>query len=387
MSRSPSSFDFRLRAYIRVAALVLPTTVLAFACGGDENAAPEITLTPATDAAPDRAAPNAIADASTDAVADRRETSTPPGGATSLTLVNAIGDLGPSSPLSTPSGGTVQLCFGITNAVYPGRPMPETRVLGVASVPGVPIGLGASVSPTDNLEPYRLTPYLLNAERLAARDLADGGVGWACDALFRNRDAGALIENVDYWRFQDLLAGALPANRSVLAIVTGCAGDSTLSTTECGAGFMTGAAGLGTLQLRLFQLDSTTSAGNVGAQIVHAAPSLASEVVQPVFLTNGIAGDTVASLANAPMVYPQVSLAPPVFASVDTMASRFAYRGPTDAGAAALPKTLVDVAAISDVPSFEEGKTYTFVVLGNKNATMESLATRALHYVAVLNMR
>jgi hypothetical protein len=218
-------------------------------------------------------------------------------------LVNAATDMGPSNP----SGG-LRVCYGLgdgtgnfTQATLPA--LPELQAPGTP-FPGLFIGTGGSVPGAGiSLAQVQIQPYLMNAQSLFARGdvkpdsgIPDAGAPSAsCQDLFGTTppiDGGALVENVDYWKLPVVPAGTLADGKSLILLLTGCAGDSTAGA-KCGAGFTAGGPGPGNLTLSVIELDITTAVdpASVGAQFIHAATAgdviLGTEIQHPGFVHNG----------------------------------------------------------------------------------------------------
>ena len=252
------------------------------ACGDDDNGA-----TPTPDAGNvDSAKPDSTTPPPGDSGTD--STTTPAKKTVAkLQIVNAATDLGPAN-----ASGFLRFCYAIQTTPIvvfaPLPPIPDTKLSPSLPFPGVPIGIGGNAEGTGaDLSALNITPYLMNAQRLAQRGIVrpDAGTGPSCGDLFSAPDAGGLgpmVEGVDYWKQDTITAGTLLNEKSYILVLTGCAADTTVTpTTKCGDGFTAGPAGRGNLKTTVYEVDRATAvdATKIGTQFIHAAAPAAAGAV------------------------------------------------------------------------------------------------------------
>ncbi len=188
-----------------------------------------------------------------------------------IQIVNAATDLGPDADLA--GNNIVRICFASAGVVVTAPPLPNEG--SGAIPPGIPIGIGGSVPSFGlPLDQIAITPYVMNGKTLAAKGNVKGGQEVTCDKLVGSgAPAGALTENVDYWKLTDIPAGTLKSNGSFALVLSGCAANTAVAPEKCGAGFTAGAAGVGNLKVTVYELDNMTTVPgtSIGVQFVHAA--------------------------------------------------------------------------------------------------------------------
>lgn len=189
-----------------------------------------------------------------------------------IQIINAATDLGPDADVA--GQNLVRICFASSGVVVTAPPLPNEG--SGAIPPGIPIGLGGSVPsfglPLDSID---ITPYVMNGKTLAAKGNVKGGQEVTCDKLVGSgAPAGALTENVDYWKLPDIPKGTLKSGGSFALVLSGCAANAAVVPEQkCGAGFTAGPAGPGNLKVGVYELDNKTAvaSGSIGVQFIHAA--------------------------------------------------------------------------------------------------------------------
>jgi hypothetical protein len=321
-------------------------------------------------------------------------------------LVNAATSFGPNNTV-----GALRVCFEIgapgdsKKTVAPLPPLPDTNGSSALPYPGVFIGTGGPVTTTGlDLAPLELTPYLMNAGRLAARGIvrSDAGTPPTCDELIAvGFDGGALVEGTDYWKMPAIPAGTFAREKSVVLVLTGCAGDVTipadLRTAKCGPDF-TSSGVLGNLKITPYDIDRTTPIGadKFGAQFIHASPQAASALavsgvpVVPGFVTDGDAGTFRGITADGGAVALGEKTPLVQVANVNPMIDSFTAN-PAVAGLA-IPLTQGPVniqlltygASVPDGGAYRNGAAFTFIALGDPEIGPEG-KTKAFHYIGLPN--
>jgi hypothetical protein len=194
-----------------------------------------------------------------------------------IQIVNAATDLGPDADLA--GNNLVRICFASSGVVVTAPPLPNEAVVvgGNTLPPGIPVGLGGSVPSFGlPLDTINITPYVMNGKSLFAKGnfKGTGGTEVACDKLVgAGAPAGALTENVDYWKLGDIPAGTLKSGGSFALVLSGCAANTTVDATKCGPNFTAGAAGPGNLKVTVYGLENATTipGTSIGVQFIHAA--------------------------------------------------------------------------------------------------------------------
>lgn len=220
-----------------------------------------------------------------------------------IIVVHAATDYGPGNP-----NGMVRVCYATKTAsdpdfvVSPLAPLPHSVEDGGAlPIPGIPIGTGGPFPSTGlPLEGISIRPYVISAAALAGRGIV-GTTGAAAtarcnrllqpgfvpDAGFAN-DAGALVENDDFWRLADIPAGTFKNGKTYILGIYGCTQD--VDGTN-GAGFggkcgpnldgtgafaPDGGKGPGNLKIVVLELDATTTvaATEMGIQVANLSPQV-----------------------------------------------------------------------------------------------------------------
>jgi hypothetical protein len=323
-----------------------------------------------------------------------------------IQLVNAATDFGPNNPV-----GALRVCFELgapgaskkTVAQLP--PLPDTNGSAALPYPGVFIGTGGPVSSTGtDLAPYELTPYLMNAGRLASRGIVrtDAGLGLTCeDLLVSGFDGGALVEGTDYWKMPPIPAGTFAREKSIILVLTGCAGDVTiqenLRAAKCGPDF-TSSGVLGNLKITPYDVDRTTAIGadKFGAQFIHASPQAASVLavssvpVVPGFVTDGDAGTFRGITADGGAV--QLGEKTPLaqVANVNPMIDAFTANPAVGSLAIPLTQGAVNIqlltygTSVPDGGAYRNGAAFTFIALGDPQIGADG-GTKAFHYIGLPN--
>ncbi len=383
----------------------------------DENAANEQERDAAS--ASDAATQNPI---ERDAGADGGQPVGPSDPPAKLIVVQAAHDLGPND-----SQQAIRICFATATPADPSNfvvttvaVLPHTVASGsAASSPGIVVGTGRPLASSGaSYERVTVRPYIMNAQALAARGIVGAGGPRCSEVLKPDLDGGALVENRDYWRVDDIPAGTLKDGRSYILLLAGCAADAG-DGTRCGNGFVR--TGRGNLRATVLELDARTpvAANAIGAQFIHASSAYQSFVdareaageidtmaMTPVlFNQRGTAvvaeGDfhalTSGSIAYAPgavKISPLVQVTGIAPAEATVSATK---NGPGADGQAFSPMRLNASAAGSDSSvqlltvgtaaggdTYVNGKAYTFVAVGDtENATP---ATKKGHILAFPNV-
>jgi hypothetical protein len=329
-----------------------------------------------------------------------------------LQLVNAATDFGPSNP-----SGALRICYQIgaggQSTWAPLPPLPNRTSTGLP-FPGVFPGTGGPVDGTGvDLASLTITPYVMNAaklEAIGAGSTVTAGNDTTCEDLIANSKKGALTKGADYWQLPDIAAGKFPKENSYILVLTGCAGDSTKTATECGTGFTTGAAGNGNLAIQIFQLDNQTKidTDKMGVQYIQVSPSLGAAIAKA---SGGLQSKSLPAIESGQPADPATAK---YFAS-DGGSPGIDYLGPittvtqisgvtvasdsftANPGAPALAVPIPKVAALSfgaaaaAAPPYANGASFTFIAVGdaledpdggNSGATFN---TKSIHYLALPN--
>lgn len=206
-----------------------------------------------------------------------------------LTIVNAATDLGASANYTGTNVTAVRICFALNGNITPLAPQPDRSASALPA--GIPIGFGGAFPSFGlDLEPLTVTPYVMSAQRMAAKGIVRNGSnpGPTCDEILKpgGFDGGVLVENVDYWKLADIPAGTLKKDKSFALVLTGCtatADQANASGGRCGPDATFSDGGVGNLKVRIYEVDRETAvaANEFGAQFIHASPPAAAVPVRP----------------------------------------------------------------------------------------------------------
>jgi hypothetical protein len=317
-------------------------------------------------------------------------------------LVNAATDFGPAN-----ASGGLRICYALgtdeASAVMgPLPPLPETVTPGTPFA-GVFIGTGGTIPGTGvDLSALVIVPYIMNAQSLFVRGVTKpaSGPSTSCADLFSGAvDAGgALVPNVDYWKLPSIPANTLVKNKSLILVLTGCAGNSTAGA-ACGPGFVTGAPGVGNLKVSIVDIDRLTAidSDKIGAQFVHASPAGAAAFAP---FKPGFTGDptdagafksiatadagTVALLEKTDLL--QVS-------GVNVASDSFTINPLVAQLAIPLPEVqqLSYGTTVPEGGAYRNGAAFTFIAVGDPGQSVDGggggavFNTRSFHYIALPN--
>lgn len=349
----------------------------------------------------------------------------PPKVPAKLYIVHGATNLG-----DTDKSGTVRVCFATAPAATPNdfsvTPFPvlphSVPTGGAQPIPGILQGTGGPFPASGaDYEGLAIRPYIMNAERLAARGIIGNDPATArCSQIFSNNfDAGAIPfeENKDYWQLPPIPAGTLKANHAYLLVVTGCTQDAPGGATPtygCGTDddgnvfFPTGkeTPGVGNLKLSVVELDtSDVAADEVGAQFIHAAPGYpfamsANNQIPPLVPAIGTpdSADVQYLAGETGVEYDRDAIAASALVklkNVDTTKGFLAAN--PGAGTPFIPLPLNNTGKVSDTyppiqylstgsteatPYFANGKAYTFIAVGTPGAT----GLGAFHFLGFPNV-
>lgn len=216
-----------------------------------------------------------------------------------LTIVNAATDLGAGAGFPVPGGNNgVRICFGIgPNATITPLPPQPDRARGGAPIPGIFLGTGGALDSYGlDLEPLAVQPYVMNAKTMAEKGVlrGDAGPGKTCDEILKPGAVSAtgapFVENVDYWKIPSIPADTFKKNKSYVLVLSGCTADAIQAFAgpagdKCGGSVTFADAGVGNLNVKVFEVDRTTTipGTEIGATFIHA-----SGAAVPFLATNGV---------------------------------------------------------------------------------------------------
>lgn len=370
------------------------------ACSDDDNATPSPT--------PDSGADDGGTEVD---AADDSSTETPDAGSNArLQLVNAATDFGPSN-----ESGALRVCYGVgpseeATSIAPLPPLPDRPSSEDAPFAGLFIGTGGNVQGTGaDLTDLVIVPYLMNAQSLFVRGIVkpESGPGPSCAALINGTvDAGGPLEaGKDYWKLPAIPAKTFTKDKSFILILTGCAGDSTVSPELCGEDFTPGDAGNGNLKATVYELDRATTIDDdkVGAQFIHASPAAAAILAEaagehpiiPGFIRQADGGTEGGNFK--PLVGDGETEVPlggktelAQISDVDFTTDSFTVLA-SDPGLA-IPLPIIKLYSFgANVPEggeYRNGAAFTFIALGNlyePSVVDGKPNTKAFHYIALPN--
>jgi hypothetical protein len=360
-------------------------------------------------------------------------------------FVHAGTAFGPDSDETGAYAGGVRVCFSTATVPTPAdkdftpTPFPAAPTDAGAGqpYPGLFIGTGGPFSTSGaDLETITVRPYLMNAKSLNTRGyvgqdptvprcgklLSDGGVGDGGPG-----GAPDLEINKDYWQLADIPAGTLKKGNTYILAVTGCAQNANATAGFCGkdnagATFVPNTTpGPGNLKILILELDpNAVAADEFGAQAINLSPQQDAfkaavgpwnpTLVNAAYLDGGDeAGDAAAantfSLSGGEVPYDRNAQKPTPVAVAKikgllTASGYFALgpaaipgngvRGPAKLNnvGAAVPQTTVQFASTGSTDATElyvNGKTYTFILVGDPQLSPATTGSRAMHYIGFPN--
>ena len=371
------------------------------ACGDDDNVTPGRDSGVDTGTGEDSGAQDAGQD---------QQSPVDSGSPARLQLVNAATNFG-----GTNASGALRVCYGLGDqgTIAPLPPLPDRKSSDAQPFPGVYIGTGGPVQGTGvDLSATAITPYIMNAQKLAERGVVRpdaGGVGPDCAALINGEvDAGgAFVEGVDYWKLPTIPAGTLLKEKSYILILTGCSADTTVPAQQiakCGPDF-TDAGANGNLRVTVHEVDRATAidADKIGTQFIHAsAPGAAAFAVGSIPVIPGYikdkndpdtfkgitAGDGGAGGSAAVTLGQKTPLVQ--VQGVDVATDSF-IANPSAANTAFTLQQIQQMSYGANVPAngaYANGKAFTFIAVGDpaEPATVNGqFNTKVFHFIALPN--
>jgi hypothetical protein len=350
----------------------------------------------------------------------------------------------------------VRICYATKSASDPDfalsvlAPLPHSKdPEGSVPYPGIPIGTGGPLpSAGAPLQEVAIRPYVISAKALADRGIVgtSGAAATApCEKLLTPGfvpaggfpdagDAGALVENRDYWKLAPIPAGALRNDKTYVLAIIGCTSNmEALGVVgQCGYELANDSAqyypnntpGPGNLRASVFEIDSTATVASdeMGVQVVHVSAGFewnrlvsAEFSVSPVFNApyeswakdaSFNEGTAIRVLPNASATLPYLTVSPFVKLKGIVTTTGFVSARARDAGNGEesplvpqplnnpghTPGTNPPVQELSEgrvapsaTPAYVNGKAYTFVLLGSAGSAVADQPLRRVHFVGFPN--
>jgi hypothetical protein len=318
-----------------------------------------------------------------------------------LQLVNAATSFGPDNEV-----GAIRVCYGLAPTVLaPLPPLPDTAAAG-QPFPGVFIGTGGAVDGTGaDLSTIAITPYLINAQTLGERGIIKGNAANACAGLIFQDAGGALEEGKDFWKLPAIPANTFLKNKSYILILTGCAGNATVTpAAKCGADFTAtpDTPGNGNLKVTVHEVDRATAidADKIGAQFIHASAAGNAVITNgppalgfvPAFMKAADAGAG-SPLVTAPVaVNAKTDLTQVANVNVATDLFTINVNANPETLPIAIPLPLIQQATFGGPPpdggAYRNGAAFTFIAVGDPQEPAQvggNFNTKTFHYIAFPN--